>query len=173
MKKIISLMIALVLLTACAVAESSPSQSATLPVCIEGSLCMEDGSACGDGFRIYLTPIEDDTAEKDVFDSIAAGEVELLTVEYDIDEIEALNVEGYKDEYGNVYATFTFPVQYSQDDSLAAVVGVIIDEDDVDWFELEAIADENGDVRVLFPQTLLQAVNNHIRPAVFTLLKTK
>lgn len=165
-KTLVSIILALVLVLSCAVAENSPSLSPSLEETIVGKLTSVNGANL-EGVSIILSTIEPETPEEAAF--LKASEEGFEGIELSdeavMDEFHKLTVSGYKPEYGDILAAFGYATEYEADTKLTAIVGIINGEA-TEWTALEANVGEDG-VVVNFPQAILEAAStNHAAMAL-------
>ena len=155
-KTLVSIILALVLVLSCAVAENSPSLEET----IVGKLTSVNGANL-EGVSIILSTIEPETPEEAAF--LKASEEGFEGIELSdeavMDEFHKLTVSGYTPECGDILAAFGYATEYEADTKLTAIVGIINGEA-TEWTALEANVGEDG-VVVNFPQAILEAASTN------------
>lgn len=184
MKKLVSVLVALMLcLTAVAAAESVASKTTDDLINIGAST----GNATADSTLTVTTkdvPAEHkDACNKEIEKmkasaSIAAyfgevkntaGEVVSLTKMLDTDtlnvfEITPLIVKDYKEEYGNVTAKMEFATPYTAGQPVLVMIGLITAAEDgtqtVAWTVLEGTVVEDGVVEVVLDPTIMNAIQS-------------
>lgn len=186
-RTIASLLIAVLLMSVCAFAETAaPSVTISQVIVPVGDV------EIAENFVVALTPVAEETQEKKVFDEIAAfvaeepiatyfGEEVMTTAaaylpeEFDantlvMDEFFVLTEENYDVAYGDVAATFEFVTPYEDGAVLLAMVGILPAEADAEateaeeaaitWIPLQAVVSE-GKVQVSFTQEILEMLKDN------------
>ncbi|MBQ8971621.1 MAG: hypothetical protein IJ074_00875 [Clostridia bacterium] len=183
-KKIVSLVAVLALvLAACAFAATSPtanepvSGELTSPVGADLSgLSIDLEKVSETALEVYNSikdkNIADEVGDEFKLNAIANGIVpaDVDFSKYAIDKFFSLEIEGYKNEMGDVEVTFPFVPGYSVDDDLLGAVGVV-DGEDVSWTPVAAKANEDGSVTATFTEELADTVQNGTGESVFALLR--
>lgn len=106
------------------------------------------------------TPITyfDETVQEDIAEKLPAGS-DLGTLE--MNEFITIGEQNYKDTYGDVAVQFQFVTQYRVGQKLVALIGIYTGDVDVngnyivEWVALDAEAQANGSVKILFPADIL------------------
>lgn len=195
-KKIISIVLALLMLITAAVADvvdDTAVPSSGIPSITIVDIACVDGSDLPEGFVLYIEE-EENTAQSvlDLFEEVkeflAEGTIseylgeefvtaaaEYLPEETDasalvVDEFVQVVSSGYEEEMGDVEVTFTFLTAYEEGTVLLCGVG-IIGEEGVAWTPLKAEVVEEGNVKITFTKDLLIPLQD--AEAALTLLRAE
>lgn len=76
-----------------------------------------------------------------------------------LDEVSTLNVENYKEEYGDVTIQLSVATAYEADEQLVVLVGVLVDGV-MTWYPLEATV-VDGAVQVVLTQEVMQLTSSN------------
>ena len=186
MKKMIAtLLIAMLLMSACAFAETAAPS-----ITISQIIVPTGGVEVAEDFVVALKVVAEETEEKKVLDEIIAFVVEepvatyfgeeVMTVaaaylpeELDnstlvMDEFFVLEEENYDENYGDVTATFEFVTPYEDGAVLIAMIGVLPTEEAlaeneeaaITWIPIPAVAAE-GKVQITFTQDVFTSLQNN------------
>lgn len=193
MKKIVSVLLVVLLIASCALAEAAnparPSMTVATVVTPAGS------AVAAEGLVITLNNLKPETKEQKVLEEIAVFVEEKPVVEYFgeeamaavveilpetvateklvLDEIFVLDVEGYDSGFGDVEAVFEFATTYEDDTVLVVMVGIMPEdgtEGEIIWVPLQASV-KDGKVNVSFTQDVLEAVQGNSGRVVLSLLR--
>ena len=162
-KTLVSIILALVLVFSCAVAEENLAVDSPAIKDIPAVVISTDGTVI-ETMSIMGLEIKPGSIHEKVFLKVSEEGFENVELpeEAVLEEFHELVVEGYyKDEYGMVVAVFAYPTKYEVGTNLTALIGIIYSEEEVVWTALNAQVVEDGSVAVLFPQELLQEVSTH------------
>lgn len=182
MKKIVSLLIALVLcLTAVAFAADSPSSSKVTDDLTHAEVVSPTTSKVTDdmtyaetidGVKVILTA-DDETALAEI-EKLAAAEsvdayfagavtedsevadlaVMLEKEEYDVYELVAIAVEGYSAEMGDLTVLMHFPTEFEDGAKLVVMIGFVT-VDGIAWTAIEAEGFEGAVLVTMKPETVV------------------
>ena len=161
-KTLVSIILALVLVFSCAVAEENLAVDSPAIKDIPAVVISTDGTVI-ETMSIMDLEVKPESIQEKVFLKVSEEGFENVELpeEAVLEEFHELVIEGYKDEYGMVAAVFAYPTKYEVGTNLTALIGIIYSEEEVVWTALNAQVVEDGSVAVLFPQELLQEVSTH------------
>jgi len=102
-----------------------------------------------------------------VTESVSTSLPEKITAaDLEINEFVTLEEKAYTKSYGAVKTSFSFTTVYKPTQTLIALVGVYTGEVDengefiVEWIVLDAVANEDGSVEVIFPEDVMLQIQN-------------
>lgn len=190
MKKIISMLLALMLIASCALAQTPARPSVTV-----ADVVIPSAEVVGEvTLVISLNDVQPETREQEVVEEIIehvqekplaeffTEEAISAAVEYlppavkieslVMDEIFVMDVQNYETHYGDVEARFQFVTEYKDNTPLVAMVGIMNEDGAITWIPMQATVVE-GMVSIAFTQEVLEIVNAGSHRVVMALLRAE
>jgi len=124
MEKFVSIVLALVLALTCIVAFAEEAETASP----ELTVAVEVLNAVPEGFALVVTPIEEaGEAAVEIYNAVVADPAAAfgdLGGTYNLDEMFAVDVAGYKEDMGDATVALTVPTEYADDAQVVVELAV-------------------------------------------------